>query len=52
MWESMKERCYYQKHIYYDRYGGRGITICDRWHDLRNFVADNENKWRPGRANY
>ena len=29
--DGMKERCYYKKHIYYDRYGGRGIYICDRW---------------------
>lgn len=47
-WESMKERCFYAGHTYYDRYGGRGITVCERWMDLTNFVADNEHKWRPG----
>ena len=29
----MKNRCYNQKHHRYNRYGGRGITICDEWRD-------------------
>jgi hypothetical protein len=33
-------RCYYPKHSNFKRYGGRGIKICDRWHDFRNFLAD------------
>ena len=37
IWHSMKERCYNPKHRYYQRYGGRDITICPEWrHD---FVA-------------
>lgn len=28
---GMKERCYNPKHESYDRYGGRGITVCDEW---------------------
>lgn len=28
---GMKNRCYNQKHSYYQDYGGRGITICDEW---------------------
>ena len=27
----MMERCYYAKAKRYHRYGGRGITVCDRW---------------------
>jgi hypothetical protein len=27
----MIERCTNEKHPHFDRYGGRGITICDRW---------------------
>lgn len=36
-WQSMKQRCYNTKHQAYANYGGRGITICDRW--LSSFVA-------------
>ena len=27
----MKKRCYDKNHKLYNRYGGRGITICDEW---------------------
>lgn len=27
----MKQRCYYVGHIEFQRYGGRGITVCDEW---------------------
>lgn len=30
---GMKSRCFYKKHMHYDNYGGRGITICDEWLD-------------------
>lgn len=43
-WSSMKYRCYNQKYEHYDRYGGRGITVCDRWLDPKkgydNFLKD------------
>lgn len=40
-WCAMKERCYSEKHKNYDLYGGRGITVCDRWlHSFANFLAD------------
>lgn len=41
-WNRMMSRCYDPKDRRYDRYGGRGITVCERWHDVRNFVADME----------
>ena len=31
IYRGMKQRCYYQKHKAYKRYGGRGITVCDEW---------------------
>jgi hypothetical protein len=31
IWNTMKERCYWPKHNRYNRYGGRGITVCRRW---------------------
>lgn len=39
-WYSMKERCFNTKHPCYHLYGGRGITICERWMSITNFYAD------------
>lgn len=40
-WVAMKSRCYDTKHEAYGRYGGRGITVCDRWlESFENFYAD------------
>lgn len=39
-WHSMRVRCTRKSAINYKDYGGRGITICDRWSDFRNFYAD------------
>ena len=33
IWIGMKQRCYYQKHKHFKRYGGRGIAVCDEWRD-------------------
>ena len=30
-WFSMKQRCFNIKNIDYHNYGGRGISVCDRW---------------------
>lgn len=39
-WQNMRERCYNKNRKNYDRYGGRGITVCDRWHEFTNFLED------------
>lgn len=39
-WVSMMTRCYNKNHEAYHRYGGRGITVCDRWFDFFNFLDD------------
>ncbi len=36
----MKARCLNRANISYSRYGGRGITVCDRWLSFDNFLED------------
>lgn len=33
IWQNMKNRCYNPNVDRYDRYGGRGITVCEKWRD-------------------
>jgi hypothetical protein len=40
LWSAMLKRCENPKDPAYRNYGGRGITVCERWHDYRNFIAD------------
>lgn len=39
-WLAMLKRCNNPKLPSYQRYGKRGITVCQRWRDFRNFLAD------------
>lgn len=41
-WAAMITRCEKTTHDNYPRYGGRGIKVCERWHDLALFIADIE----------
>lgn len=50
-WRLMIRRCHSEKDKSYSRYGGRGITVCDRWRfgdgekcGLECFVSDMGNK--------
>lgn len=36
----MRWRCTSPKSIRYDRYGGRGIRVCEQWDDIHNFIRD------------
>lgn len=40
IWSAMHERCRLMSNKRYKDYGGRGITVCDRWHSFENFYAD------------
>lgn len=40
IWSSMKSRCLNSNASDYPRYGGRGITICERWREFKNFLDD------------
>jgi hypothetical protein len=40
-WLGMKQRCYNPNASRYERYGGRGIKVCDQWlNSFENFLAD------------
>jgi len=40
-WQSLKRRCLNPKVASYKNYGGRGITVCDRWrYSFENFLSD------------
>ena len=39
-WFGMRQRCRDRGYKYYPRYGGRGITVCERWNIFENFLAD------------
>jgi hypothetical protein len=40
VWVAMLQRCGNPKNKDYPDYGGRGITVCDRWRDFANFISD------------
>ena len=48
VWSGMMQRCYKKNNKRYARYGGRGIKVCDRWHDVSNFISDMNDKFKPG----
>ena len=37
-WRGMMARCYKPNSKAYKNYGGRGITVCDEWLDVKNFI--------------
>ena len=39
-WYAMIRRCTNPKCKAFEDYGGRGITVCDKWRDFINFYAD------------
>jgi hypothetical protein len=41
VWAGMLQRCYYEKHVQFKNYGGRGIVVCDVWRtDFNAFYLD------------
>lgn len=48
VWSGMMTRCYNDKDPAFARYGAKGIKVCRRWHDVRNFVNDMERTYRKG----
>jgi hypothetical protein len=40
IWTGMKQRCRDPKMQNFKYYGGRGVSVCERWEDFENFYAD------------
>lgn len=48
-WSGMRNRCYNVKNNRYERYGKRGIVVCDEWHKFipfRDWAL--KNGWKEG----
>ncbi len=39
-WMQIRNRCSNPKNKKFSYYGGRGISVCERWNDFSNFYAD------------
>jgi hypothetical protein len=41
VWKSLKQRCLNPTHAAFKNYGGRGISVCERWRDsFEAFLSD------------
>jgi len=47
-WAGMKNRCYNEKNPDYKDYGARGIQVCERWLDVKNFIEDMYPDYKEG----
>lgn len=45
---GMHRRCYNSKDSNYHNYGGRGIEVCKRWHNIHNFIEDMYPSYKEG----
>jgi hypothetical protein len=50
VWTTMWQRCSNPRATSYENYGGRGITVCNRWRDFAAFLADmgDRPEWADG----
>lgn len=46
-WLTMRQRCENPRTKSYKNYGARGISVCERWQDFTNFIADMGEKPTP-----
>jgi len=44
VWISMLNRCYNPVNPSFRIYGARGISVCDRWLNIENFIKDMGNR--------
>jgi hypothetical protein len=48
IWSTMRQRCNNPRSKHFRYYGGRGITVCERWKDFALFWADMGATYREG----
>lgn len=48
VWEGIKQRCLNPNRRGYEYWGGRGISVCERWLEFENFYADMGPRPGPG----
>jgi hypothetical protein len=48
VWIGMRRRCNSLKSKDYPNYGGRGITVCERWQNFKLFLEDMEDSFIEG----
>jgi hypothetical protein len=44
----MLQKCNNVQNKDFHHYGGRGITVCDEWYDLENFIKDMDDTYIDG----
>lgn len=45
---GMMRRCHDPKDKEFKNYGKRGITVCKKWHNIKNFVSEMESSYSKG----
>lgn len=49
VWRNLRYRCAKPSHPQFHHYGGRGISVCDRWNSsFEDFWADVKSGYKPG----
>ena len=48
IWRGIKDRCRNSNWASYKSYGGRGITVCDKWLKFSGFMEDMSSTYKDG----
>lgn len=48
IWANMKQRCLNKNNADYINYGGRGISICEKWNTFDGFKEDMQQGFKNG----
>jgi len=48
VWGQMIQRCTNPNSKAFPNYGGRGITVCEKWKDFSVFESDMASSWKDG----